>query len=408
MKRVLFVDDDPSALEGLRKMIAPRKGAWQMAFAPDGEEALTLLDTAPCDVIVSGIRQPANDGATLLKTVCARFPAVVRIALLSRGEMDNALRAVSVAHQFLVKPCDLTMLRVAIERATSLSDLLNNKFLARTTAAVQDLPILPRTYFALRSALANPNISLQRIARIIEQDVSVSAKVLQFANSAFFGLPREISTVETAVAHLGAEMLRPLVLSAGVFHVFERANAVKGFSFEDLHLHSQLVARIAGRIPATSHVSDIAIVAGLLHDVGKLVRATRSPEHLARALGKAQEENIPVYLAEERLIGASHAEVGAYLLGLWGLPTPVVEAVAHHHHPRRIPHDLLGAIGIVHIANALAHKHPVRPPLGDLLPHQEIDAEYVEALEITDQIPAWEELAETAASELRGVPTGVC
>lgn len=408
MKRVLFVDDDPSVLEGLRRMIAPRNGVWQMAFAPDGEEALKLLDALAFDVIVSGIRLPAKDGATLLKTVCVRFPAVVRIALLSRGDMENALRAVSVAHQFLVKPCDLTVLRVAIERATSLSNLLNNKFLASMTASVQDLPILPRTYFALRSALANPNISLQRVARIIEQDVSVSAKVLQFVNSAFFGLPREISTVETAVGYLGAEMLRHLVFSAGVFHVFERANAVKGFSFEDLHLHSQLVARIAGRIPATSHVSDVAIVAGLLHDVGKLVLATRSPEHFARALGKSQEDNIPVYLAEEKLIGASHAEVGAYLLGLWGLPTPVVEAVAHHHHPRRIPHDMLGAIGIVHIANALAHKHPARPPLGGPLPHQEIDAEYVEALGLTGQIPAWEEMAETAASELRGVPSGVC
>lgn len=408
MKRVLFVNDNPSVEEELQTMLEPQRGRWDVAFAPDAEAALTLLNAAPFDVIVSGIRLPAMDGATLLKTVCVRFPAVVRIALLNRGELGNALRAVSVAHQFLVKPCDLTVLRVAIERATSLSNLLNNKFLASMTASVQDLPILPRTYFALRSALANPNISLQRVARIIEQDVSVSAKVLQFANSAFFGLPREISTVKTAVGYLGADMLRHLVLSAGVFRVFERANAVKGFSFEDLHLHSRLVARIAGRLPATSHVSDVAVVAGLLHDVGKLVLATRSPRHFARALGKSQEDNIPVYLAEEELIGASHAEVGAYLLGLWGLPTAVVEAVAHHHQPRRNPHDMLGAIGIVHIANALAQKYPVRPPLGSALPHQEIDAEYVEELELTGQIPAWEEMAEEAASELRGVPSGVC
>lgn len=407
MKRILFVNDNPSVKEELRAMLEPQQGHWEVAFAPDGEAALTLLDAAPFDVIVSEIRLPRMDGATLLKTVCARFPAVVRIVLLRHSEVENALRAVPVAHQFLVKPCDLTMLRVAIERATSLSNLLNNKLLASITGSVQDLPILPRTYLALREAFANPDVSLKRVVRIIEQDISVSAKVLQLVNSAFFGLPREISTVQTAVSYLGTEMLQHLVLTAGVFQVFERAKSVKGFSFEDLHLHSQLTARIASRIPATAHVSNAAIVAGLLHDVGQLVLAMRSPQHFARALAGARDEGIPVHLAEQNLIGVSHAEVGACLLGLWGLPTPVVEAVAHHHQPRRIPHDMLDAVGIVHIADALAHRYPVREPLGSPLVHQEIDAEYLEALELTGQIPAWEELAETAANEMRGAPGGV-
>ena len=199
MKRVLFVDDEPAVLDGIRGIVDKRDGEWEVAFAADGEKALTLLDASPFDVLVSDIRMPGMDGPTLLKRVCEKFPAVVRIVLSSPDEMEDALRAVSVAHQFLQKPCDPDMLRIAVERATSLSSILSNKLLASTVGSVKDLPVLPRTYLALRTALANPDVSLKDIVHIVEGDVSISAKILQLVNSAFFGLPREISTLSEAV-----------------------------------------------------------------------------------------------------------------------------------------------------------------------------------------------------------------
>jgi putative nucleotidyltransferase with HDIG domain len=243
---------------------------------------------------------------------------------------------------------------------------------------------------------------LKNIVRIIEGDVAISAKILQLVNSAFFGLPREISTLQTAVGFLGTQIVQNLVLSAEVFHVFEKATPIKGFSFEDLHTHSQLAAKIAGRIPASSHVHGAAIVAALLHDMGKLVLAVRSPKHFERAMQGAIEEKLPLHVVEQDLIGVSHAEVGAYLLGIWGLPTPVVEAVAHHHHPERIPHDALDAVGIVHIANFLAHEHPVHPPIAGPLPHQRPDPTYLQEVGAADSIEEWSKLAENAANEMRG------
>src|SRR5262249_19161152 len=154
-------------------------------------------------------------------------------------------------------------------------------------------------------------------------------------NSAFFGLPREISTLSTAVSFLGTQLVQNLVLSAEVFHVFEKVAPIKGFSFEDLHIHSQLTAKIAGRIPAAKPIQGAAVVAALLHDMGKLVLAVRSPKHFERAVQGAIDEKLSLHAVEQGLIGVSHAEVGAYLLGIWGLPTPVVEAVAHHHNPER-------------------------------------------------------------------------
>src|SRR5277367_5572528 len=142
MKRVLFVDDEPQVLDGIRSKLAPQQGSWEMEFAPGGEVALKLLGEKPFDVIVSDIRMPGMDGAELLKTVCQRFPSVVRIILSSQDELEGALRAVPVAHQFLVKPCDPAMIRVAIERATSLSALMNNKLLENLVGSVKDLPVL--------------------------------------------------------------------------------------------------------------------------------------------------------------------------------------------------------------------------------------------------------------------------
>src|SRR5580704_12288951 len=378
MKRVLFVDDEHESLEALKGMLQRQGLPWEAAFATNGKSALDLLAEKPFDVIISDIRMPEMDGAALLKIACERFPGVVRIVVCSQEEMNGSLRAV----------------RVAVERATSLSDVLGNKMLANIVGSVKDLPVLPRTFMALREKLADPNASVKEVVKLVEQDISISAKILQLVNSAFFGLPHEISTMNTAVSYLGIDMLQNLVLSAEVFRVFENSANLPGFSFEELHEHSQLTAKIASHIPVPATVHSAAVVAGLLHDVGKLVLATRSPKHFARALEGAAEEKRPLFAVEQDLMGVSPAEVGAYLLGIWGLPCPVVEAVAHHHHPERVPQDTLDAVAVVHVANYLAHENPVRPPTQENSgAYLKPDSEYLENLRLTDQISVWNEFA---------------
>jgi HD-like signal output (HDOD) protein len=227
-----------------------------------------------------------------MKTAWERYPAIVRIVLSGPQEMEGALRAVPVAHQFLLKPCDPDMLRVAVERATSPSNILSNKLLANLVGSVQDLPVLPRTYLAPKQKLAEPDASIRDVVRIVDQDVAISAKILQLVNSAFFGLPREVSSVRTAVGVLGIDTLQNLVLSAGVFTIFDGLAKLPGFSCAELQAHSQLTAKIAGQIPASAHVRGVAVVAGLLHDVGKLVLATRAPAHFKRALEETEAEGV--------------------------------------------------------------------------------------------------------------------
>jgi CheY-like chemotaxis protein len=192
MKRVLIVDDEPQDLEDLKQMLAPLQGQWETAFAPDGEAALALLSATPFDALVSTVSDRGLDGASLLNKVREKFPTVVRIALAGQKELDAAMRTIRVAHQFLAKPYDPSMLRVAVERATSLSDVLNNKMLASVVGSIKDLPIMPRTYLSLRERMADPEVSVKDVFVLVEKEVGISAKILQLVNSALFGLPREI------------------------------------------------------------------------------------------------------------------------------------------------------------------------------------------------------------------------
>ena len=393
MRRVLFVDDEPKILEGLRRMLRPQRHEWEMAFAPGGEAALAMMEATSFDVIVSDMRMPGIDGAVLLRRVRELHPQVVRIVLSGHTELSTALQVVPVAHQFLAKPCDAEMLRVAVERACHLKALLSDESIRRKVTALGDLPSVPRTYEALTQALGDPDTALTTVAKIVEQDVGVSAKVLQLVNSAFFGISNPITNIQSAVSYLGINTLKNLVLSVEIFRAFKPTHELQGFSLEKLQEHALLTAHIAARLPVPKHLADIAIVAGMLHDVGKLILAWKLSGHFEKLLAQALVARCPVNQVEEATAGFSHAEIGAYLLGLWGLPYTVVEAVALHHRPNRVPRQNFDAISAVYIANLLAHdlekSAGEEPSAYNLQSYQEEFAK----LGIAEMIPEWQAMA---------------
>jgi HD-like signal output (HDOD) protein len=137
---------------------------------------------------------------------------------------------------------------------------------------------------------------------------------------------------------------------------FKPKGDLPGFSLEKLQQPAQITAFIAARLPVAKHLTDIAMVAGMLHDVGKLIMAWKRSDQFGKLLVEAGENNCPLNKVEEKAMGFSHAEIGAYLLGLWGLPYTIVEAVALHHSPNRVPHQNFDAISAVYTANLLAHE----------------------------------------------------
>jgi len=218
-------------------------------------------------------------------------------------------------------------------------------------------------------------------------------------NSAFFGLTQSVSTVRTAVSYLGLDVLKQLVLSAEIFRTFQPRKRIRGFSFEELQEHSRLSAIIAARLPAPKHIVSAGVVAALLHDAGKLVLAVRLPEQFERALMKAAQEGRPLYTVEEELTRAGHAEVGAYLLALWGLPLPIVDAVCRHHHPARAGDTPPGldVLAITHVADALACELAPAPPDGSAKPQRAgcspLNLEYLAEFGVADRLPDWRAMA---------------
>ncbi|MCH7979188.1 MAG: HDOD domain-containing protein [Acidobacteria bacterium] len=394
MRRILFVDDKPKVLEELKVVMRPQQEKWEMAFVAGSEAALAMLEATPFDVIVTDPKLAGVKKNSLLDCVRERFSGVVRIALLEQS--DTSLLAAPVAHQFLTKPCEPSELRVAVERSCKLRDLLNDEFINRAVGSMSDLPSLPKVYEKLTRALRNPNISLNKIAKIVEQDVAISAKLLQLANSALFGTVQDMNTVHMAVSYMGLDVIQHMVLSLEVFRSFEGLGQIEGFSLEATQEHAQLTAKIAVRLLPAKYLADTAIVAALLHDVGKLVLASKMPGRFKRCLEASREQNRPLYQVEEELGGITHAEIGAYLLGLWGLPYSVAEAVAHHHKPKRVPHQSFDAVGAVYVANLLAHAHAPGPKASRDV-EDPIDMEYLQKLGVADQLKEWQAMAKLMA-----------
>jgi putative nucleotidyltransferase with HDIG domain len=359
-----------------------------------------MMEAAPFDVIVSDMRMPGMDGATLLKAVREKYPSVLRIILSGYTELEAALNAVPVAHQFLVKPCDQDTLQYAIERATSLNSILNNKRLESIVGSMQQLPSLPKSCIEMRKALADPDSTSQSIALLVERDPAMSAKVLQLVNSAFFGVARNISDINTAITYLGKSILENLVLSVEIFRAFRPTKSISGFSLEALHAHAQLTAKMAGYVAGDNTVRRLGMIAGLLHDVGKLVLAEATPEHFARAIEGAQREKRPLFEIEEELTGVSHAEVGAYLLSMWGIPYVIVEAVAHHHHLERVACEKGDLLSSVYFANWLAHDHEAGQFGVVAIPNAPLNPEIVARLGVEDLLPDWRVEARNAAQEM--------
>jgi HD-like signal output (HDOD) protein len=364
MKRILFVDDDTAILDGLRLRMRGLRTRWEMVFVESGSRAITEMEMRQADVVVTDMRMPMMDGAQFLAEVRERWPEAVRIVLSGYAEDEQASRLLTLAHQYLSKP-EAGQLEQVIDRCLRLHEVLHDENLRTIVGRIRRLPAVPAVYARLRAVMTQPDVSVQKIAAIIQEDLAIAAKVLQVANSAFFRLSRRITRIDQAVGHLGFNAVRTLVLSAEVFSVWRRDAAPQGLEPERLQQRAQRVAGAARVLSAGMPIADDALLAGLFHNIGYWVLLQECPDELRRARALARAESIPMHLAERKLIGTSHAEVGAYMLGLWGLPHAVVEAIAFQHHARDAEHkefDVLAALATAQCLTATdAATEPTEP-----------------------------------------------
>lgn len=359
---VLFVDDEPNILSGLKRMLRFLRHDMDFHFVESGKDALAFMAEHHVDIIVSDMRMPGMDGATLLTKVQEQFPHAIRIMLTGQADEESILRTVGVTHQFLAKPSSPEILKEVLGRSCALRDLLKNESLKAMISSLGSLPSLPTTYAALQNKLRDPECSLAAIAAIIEQDLAMSAKILQLVNSAFFGFFRNIDSPARAVNLLGLDTVKALVLGVGVFSELKPV-ADNTFSAPSLWSHSMGVAAFAKTITEAEtdvkECADQAFISGIVHDIGKLLFHANIHQRYAEVIALAKEQQLETYLAEQQVLNADHADAGGYLIGLWGLPGAVVEAVAFHHRLDHYPDPSFCPAVAVHAADVIYHRlHP--------------------------------------------------
>ena len=396
-KRILFVDDEPNVLEGLRHRLRHRRRTWDMIFVGSGREALEIIGREPFDIIVSDMRMPEMDGATLLRRVRDEHPVVARLALSGHADERAMLQAMAVAHQFMSKPCDAGVLENVIERVCNLQALVNDVSVREAVGKIISLPSPPVVYTKLMQMLADELTSTADAACVLKQDGALCAQILHIVNSAYFQHKCPIVNIEAAVSFLGFNTVKQLALVAELFRQSGDHLTTIGISIEGLQSHALLVGGIASALIPDSNQKETVFIAGLLHDIGKLLMATELPDRLAKVTSEMRAAGGPMSVIEGRLYGVTHAEIGAYLLGLWQIPFPIVEAVANHHVPSRVEVQGFDALAAIHVANALATEQMDPFVQGAKNSCVELDSAFIEKLGVSDQLPGWRELAKERA-----------
>lgn len=252
------------------------------------------------------------------------------------------------------------------------------------------LPSLPSTYFDLLKEIESPSVTLQGIADVIARDPVATARLLQMANSAAFSPAEKVTQPMDAVALLGVQSVKSMVLCLQVFSQQDAAREA-GLSLEQLWEHALLVAKFARQITLKQtddpERAEEAFTVGLLHDVGRIVMASNLPKEYAAAVAAAREQSRPLHEEEAARFGVNHARVGAYLLGLWGLPASYIEAVAAHHAPGQTAFAVeFSFLSVVHAANVFAHE------LGGQtngLPRPQLDLAYYQMLKLDTELATW-------------------
>ena len=391
MTHILFVDDEPMVLDGLQRMLRPLRQEWQMDFLPGGAEALQLMEQTPVDVVVADMRMPGMNGAQLLKEVMTRYPQTVRIILSGHADQELILQCLGTTHQFLSKPCDAEVLKRTVRRAVLSGNSLPDEAVKRLTAGMDRLPTIPLLYTQMIETLQSPEASLEDVALIVQRDPGMTAKILKLVNSAYFGLSQSITSPAEALSYLGMETVKSLVLSLHVFSQYESARAGGTFVTE-VWTHSLRTAEaariIASQEDLPNKLLEEAFVAGLLHDTGKIVLAYNCAMNYGKACRLAPAEKISLLAAERQVFSCTHADVGGYLLGLWGLPVAVVESLTFHHAPALSLNDRFSTLTAVHVANALVHEADKSPSTRASAP---LDEEYLTNLGLADRVNSWRE-----------------
>lgn len=396
--RILFVDDDQNVLDGFRSMLHPMRKKLSCTFCTSAQKALHRVEQDSFDMVIADMRLPGLGGACLLKEVEKLHPGIIRIVLSGYSDPQALLKSATYAHQFLSKPCDTATIINTIRRMANLRHILTNESVRTIATKLDALPAMPELFLKIKQELEKKNPDLKLVANLVQEDIGLSATVMKVVNSSFFGFFDKVAAPSRAVILLGVDILKGLVMGE---HFFRQIGNVDQawYSVGKLWGHSLQTGAfakvIAGMESKDGDFVDNCFIAGLLHDVGKLIFLTQMRKEYEAIIKAVKRMGGPVVDREQEALDVTHSEIGAYLLGLWGFSEPVVSGVWGHHAPKPCPNGINTAL-VVHVANFLQH---------ELAPQQKgytfapLLMECLEAKGLQDRMDPWKEECMTILEE---------
>ncbi|MDH5832632.1 HDOD domain-containing protein [Luteimonas kalidii] len=350
--RIVVVGGDVAHIAGVASELAEHDLEWRLDHVSSDADVPAAGSADAPDVIVCASRVGASAGLPVLAGLYRRHPDAMRILLVAPDGDHDLFDALTNSHRILNEPLDSLALIDAVESVAELRTLLDDPALKSAIERVGTLPAAPRQYLALTTLLRDPDSTAAKIAEVVSQDPTVAARVLRLSNSAYYSGGREITDLRSAVTRLGHNTLRQLVLASEVFSAGPEA--------DELRERALRISQLAGKLLAGPS-ADLATTAGLLAEVGLLLPRTAIDPSTT-----------------------SYSTTGAYLLGLWGLPAPIVEAVAFHDRPSRV-RGSFWVTGAVHVAAALVNG-------------REPDEAYLRSVGQYDRLPRWREMARASTA----------
>ncbi|MDB6021182.1 MAG: hypothetical protein JWQ04_1039, partial [Pedosphaera sp.] len=387
-KRILLADADAQTLASFREAMGQD---WQVKAVPNGTVALLEMEKEPSDVVVADLDLAELDGGELLNRIQAAYPKAIRFILGRETDRERMVKQVLGAHQFLGKPLENSALKNFVEGALALENWVPRNSIRELVRRIRTLPTMPTLYLEVMALLKSPDATTEQIGAIIAKDMAMMTKLLQVLNSACFALPRKINDPAEAVGILGFETVSSMVMTIKLLSQYDKVKPVY-FSIDRLWRHSTEVARSAKQI-ALLHTEDHALAeaaftGGLLHDLGKVVLASNFDEQYRGAQSLARKQKLAPWEVEKEIFGASHGEIGAYLLGLWGMPLELLEVAALHHHPSNGSKKEFTPLTAVHVANALEYE--LNPDKEGMIVST-IDEDYLREIGVFEHLGDWRE-----------------
>jgi putative nucleotidyltransferase with HDIG domain len=361
-----------------------------MMFARTSEEALVALDEVELDAVVSNLSISGMTGTELLHEVRERRPTVWRFLRAEPREAHETAHWAGAADQMIEAPSGAEAIQSRLSQAFKNGFWRPSNVAQDLLATCPQLPSPPKMYHRMLQMIASPNVSLEKIGALIEEDPAMSAKILRLVNSAIFALQLNVTRASEAVMYLGLETTKAMILMAHTVSSFGAVERAR-FPIDRLLKHSFVTARFARWIARVEmprgQTADNAFTGGLLHDIGKLLLAANHGEAYARCIEFARKENKPMRQAEKEFFGVDHADLGGCLLASWGLPQAIVEAVALHHTPAWFSEsNSFNATTAVHAANVFAQEeHPV----AEGLQASAVNKNYLQSGGFFDHIDSW-------------------